>query len=319
MRRVLILTGALRTIKKTIFYLKRHVLFSGVDVFACVQNDTSESNESWNSWFAEQLGGVLRSIEWFSMDTHPQWIKNRELQLEHIPIPPNWKDYLRNSGSMIEYYQLQLAYMKMCYYEQVNGFRYDYVIRGRTDTIFAKPLDFHWLHWSNAEVAARVDLVRESLSRFKPNATDQDIVRYIMATLLSDDLLPNLENIRTEHAPCGDLPSLSDLGEYIRNGRYILTIRKNNLYILQRSFFYLIPTLGTMYGFLRDPNSDDYWFNAEGQFRSACYYSHLSVFDYDTEFDGSSLEYAHMWNESKYFDESYRVVNPYMLYCVVRK
>ena len=320
MRRVLIFTGALRTIKKTIAYLKQNVLFdANIDIFACVQNDTTQSEEEWTAWFKGQMGDALRSIEWFSLQKYPAWVTQRDIQLQRLPIEDKWKDYLRHSGSIIEYFQLQLAYMNMCQYEQKNGFRYDYVIRGRTDTIFAKPVDFRWLSWSEEEVAERVENIKEELRLLHMDGSDAKVIEYFMATILSDDLLPNISQINTDTIWCESVPALSNLTSYLRNGRYILTIRKNNLYIVRRELFYLIPTLGSMYGFLRAPHSDDYWFNAEGQFRAACYYSHLSVFDYDTRFDGRSLEYAHLWKEADFFDTDYRLINPAMLYCVVRK
>lgn len=318
MRRVVIFTGALRTIKKTIAYFKKNVLLdANVDVFACVQNDTSESEEEWTAWFKEQMGDALRSMEWFSLQKYPAWVTQRDIQLQRLPIEDIWKEYLRHSGSMIEYFQLQLAYMNLCEYEQRNGFRYEYVIRGRTDTIFAKPVDFHWLSWSDEEISERVERIKEELKLSTIEITNRSILNAFMGTLLSDDLIPNIERIMTDNIIVEPEPILS--AAYLRTGRYILTIRKNNLYIVRRELFYLIPTLGSMYGFFRAPNSDDYWFNAEGQFRAACYYSHLSVFDYDTRFDGRSLEYAHLWKEADFFDTDYRLINPAMLYCVVRK
>jgi hypothetical protein len=318
MRRAVIFTGALRTIKKTIAYFKQNVLLDAeVDVFACVQNDTSQPEEEWTTWFKEQMGTALRSIEWFSLQKYPSWVTQRDIQLQRLTIEDRWKDYLRHSGSIIEYFQLQLAYMNMCQYEQKNGFLYEYVIRGRTDTIFAKPVDFHWLSWSEEEVAARVERIKEELELSKMEITNRSILNAFMSTLLSDDLIPNIERILTDNIVLEPEPVIS--AAYLQSGRYIVTIRKNNLYIVRRDLFYLIPTLGSMYGFLRAPNSDDYWFNAEGQFRAACYYSHLSVYDYDTRFDGRSLEYAHLWKEADFFDTDYRLINPAMLYCVVRK
>lgn len=67
-------------------------------------------------------------------------------------IADHWRVYIKNSGSMIEYYQLYLAYLKMCNYEGTNNFKYEYIIRSRTDTIFTKPVDFHWLNWSDSDV-----------------------------------------------------------------------------------------------------------------------------------------------------------------------
>lgn len=327
MRRAIILTGALRTIKKTMRYFKRNVLCSvdrhEVAVYACVQNDTQESDESWTAWLKAEIGPCLLDVTWFSLEKFPAWVTHRDLQLEHLRIDEGWKGYLRKSGSMIEYFQLQLAYMKMCQIEATGGFRYDYVVRARTDSIYAKPVDFHWLDWSEEDVARRLQVVKEELVASQMAVNDKEIFKYFMSTLWSDAVIPNLAFISVEHVPSPTdsvIPVLAEeVRRYIHDGRYILTIRKNNLYVVRRDLFHFVPTLGTMYGFLRSPHSDAWWFNAEGQFRDACYYSCLSVFEYSSPFEERSLEYAHKWVEADFFDMAGDIIHPRMVYCVVRK
>ena len=322
MKIAIIFTGALRTVKKTIKYFKKHLLLSSdVDIFACVQNDTSQSDNEWTSWFKEQMGSHLKEITWFSIDKYPHWITHRDLLLEHIHLDNSWKGYLRNSGSMIEYFQLQLAYMKMSKYENQNHFSYDYIVRSRTDSIYAKPIDFHWLQWTDEDVAKRVEAIRQEMALSNIEITPQNLLKYFMCTIISDDLIPNLEFILADYTPSQTeiTPNNSEFNHYIKNGRYILTIRKNNLYIVRRDLFHLIPSLGTMYGFMKSPIADNYWFNAECQFRDACYYSCLSIFEYSTVFEEKSLEYPHHWNEANFFDLDFNIINPRMLYCVVRK
>jgi hypothetical protein len=73
-----------------------------------------------------------------------------------------------------------------------------------------------------------------------------------------------------------------------------------------------------MYGFLRSPHSDAWWFNAEGQFRDACYYSCVSVFEYSSLSEERSLAYPSQWMEADFF-EAGEVKDPYAIYCVVRR
>ena len=261
-------------------------------------------------------------MEWFSLEKHPEWVTHRETQLQRIQLDDGWKGYLRRSGSMIEYFQLQLAYMNMTYHEQRNNYKYDYIVRGRTDSIYAKPIDFHWLQWSDTYVADRVQAITDELHLCKMDATPKNILRYFMNTIISDDLLPNIQHIDADYAPCEtevEPVSLMELNNYIKNGRYILTIRKNNLYVVKRSLFHLIPTLGTMYGFMRAPTADDWWYNAECQFRSVCYYSCITIFDYGTLYEDRSVVSVHDWNEADFFDLQGNLLNSRMLYCVVRK
>jgi hypothetical protein len=229
---------------------------------------------------------------------------------------------------MIEYFQLQLAHMKVCLYEQTNGFQYDYLVRARTDSIYAKPVDFHWLTWTDTEVATRVERIKEEMTRSNIEVTERSLLQYFMATVLSDTTIPNMTRIFADYVlndadrpPIGvmNIPYETALNQYLKQGRYILTIRKNNLYVIRRNLFFMIPSLGTMYGLPRSPAADDYWFNAECQFRSACYYSGISIFDYSSLFEEKSLEYADKWCEADFFDLEFNLINPTMLYCIVRK
>ena len=330
MRRAIILTGALRTIKKTMRYFKRNVLCSvdrhEVAVYACVQNDTQESDESWTVWLKAEIGPCLLDVTWFSLEKFPAWVEHRDLQLDNLRIDEGWKGYLRKSGSMIEYFQLQLAYMKMCKIEATGGFRYDYIVRARTDSIYAKPVDFHWLDWTVEEVAQRLAVIQKELVASQMDSSPQAIFKYFMCTLWSDAVIPNLPFISVEHVPSptdsadsAASVTADDIHHYLHKGRYIMTIRKNNLYVVRRDLFHFVPTLGTMYGFLRSPHSDPWWFNAEGQFRDACYYSCMSVYEYSSPFEERSLEYPHKWVEADFFDGEGEVIHPRMVYCVVRR
>ena len=337
MKVAIILTGALRTIKKTIPYFKKHLLLQPTDIYICVQNDTHESEETWNAWFKEELGKEelgkeelgkeelckkdidIKSITWFSLYTYKDWVGHRELLLQNMRIDQTWKDYLRRSGSMIEYFQLQLAYMKMTDYEHYNRFEYDYLIRARTDSIYTKPIDFHWLHWTPSDVAERIETVKEELRLSK--ISEELLFPYFMSTIVSDDVIPNIQYIHAGYYPYQgfvDPLDLLSLHTYIKEGRYILTFRKNNLYIVRRNLFHLIPSLGTMYGQFKSLYSDQWWFNAEGQFTSVCYHAMLNTHDYNTDFEDRSVE-AVGWNEADFFDCDFNCVNPRMLYCMVRK
>lgn len=320
MKVAVLFTGALRTIKKTMRHFKQNILLnSDVDVFACVQNDTTLANSEWESWIQGALGEHLKIISWFSPDEHQDWFSLRDKLISHLNLAERWKNYIKNSGSMIEYYQLYLAYLKMCSYEDTHQ-RYNYIIRVRTDSIFAKPVDFHWLHWSDSEVEARIKAINCELVLSNIEVNPLNTLSYFMSTIISDSLIPNIQNILTRYIPnqLSIIPSLingAELNNYIKTGAYILVIRANNLYVVARESFNMIPTLSHIYGFLKSPHNDAYWYNAENQFQSACYYSGLAVFDYNTLFEDKSL---YEYDEKRYFDLDLNVLNPYMLYCLVR-
>jgi hypothetical protein len=327
MKLAILLTGALRTIKRTMRYVKQSVLiYNDAEMFLCIQNDTDNSNEHWNNWFISEIGSYIKKIIWFSKDLYPEWISIREIALENLQLDGTWKNYLRHSGSMIEYYQLHLAYMAMSLSEQECGTLYDYIIRLRTDSIFTKPIDFHWLHWSPEQIHSRLEKIKQELHLSTITITPQSILQYFMCTIVSDDIIPNMQFLITNYEPWdndtflkSDDIDANTLHNYITHGRYILTFRKNNLYIVRRNLFYMIPSLATLYGHFRSPISDDYWFNAENQFRSACHLSCLTIFDYNSDFEEKTLRYPNDWKDADFFDLQMNCVNPYMLYCVVRK
>jgi hypothetical protein len=289
-----------------------------------VQNDSQESNESWEKWFRQEIHP--RSIQWFSHEAFPYWAANRDRQINMMTIENNWKQYLKNSGSMLEYFQLELSYLSMVRVEQIEGFSYDYICRARTDTLYAKPLDFHWLAWNEEEVASRMKIVEKEMKLSAIEETDENKLKWFMCTVMGDEgIVANMDRIFADYQPYdgenilnGGL-NAAKLRDYLHRGRYILTIRKNNLYVIRRDLFYMIPALGNFYGSLRSNNSDAWWYNAEGQFRAACFYCGITVFDYSTLYEEYSLEPASQWDRAKFFDLEGNLINPNMLYCVVRK
>jgi hypothetical protein len=319
MKVAVIYTGALRTIQKTINYFKKNVLLGpDVHVFACLQQDTL-SSEVTETWIRNHLNPHLKWFDWFDVAQHAEWIIMREKNLTCTTISNHWKDYLRNSGSMIEYLQLYLAYKQIVQYEQTHGMTYDYIIRLRPDNLFAKPVDFHWLQWTEEDIASRINNLHQCMNASSMEITPFQTLRYFMNTLLDDTLLFNIPNIFGEFVPNKrvSIPtSPKEIHNYLHEGAYILTFRANNLYIVRRDLFYLIPCLFSMHGLLHVPNQDTYWFNAENQFQYACLHSGLAIHDYNTLFEDKSL---YEYEESRYFDEDFRVKNHMMVYCLVRR
>lgn len=319
MRTVVILTGQLRTIRKTMRFLKRNVVTGHQDVFACLQNDTQQSEESWETWLRQEIP-TIQQIIWFSNERCPEWIPIRTRLVEAMAISNLWKDYLKTSGSMIEYYQLYLAYHAMEHYEQRHG-RYDQLVRMRTDSIFCKPIDFHWLDWTVSEIAERWNTITLQLEEQHAEVAHSRVFHTFMGTLLSDDLLTNIPLLllRTLPHEGAVIPNtMEEMHEYLHRGRYLIGVRTNNLYVVRRDLFHLIPALGTMYGMFRGPHEDAYWFNAECQYINACYHSCVTVHTYSTLLEEHSLVYASQWHEEDFFVEG-EPRYPEMLYCVVRR
>lgn len=320
-----IYTGELRTIDKTISFLKKNVVLNeNVHIFATLQSEEYTLHEEK---IKNILGKNCKSLNWF-FKNDDLWLKTQEKMLNNIPINISYKNYIKNGGSMIEYYQLQLSYEKLALFELENGINYDYIIRCRTDTIFCQPIDFSWLSLSSEEIKFRLSYIKDLYE----NISNDKLITLFMSTIINRNLLSNIENNNLLY---DDSPNpkenqyinkndfllqellkeinIEKLQNYIKNGLYILTIRKNLLYIVKREFFGLIPAIGTMYGSLNF-FKNEYWWNAESQFRSACAYSQLSIFNYSTIFEENSL---YNYKEENYFDDG--KIKKEMLYCLIRK
>jgi|LakMenEpi03Aug12_release.lakeMendotaPanAssembly.Ray.scaffolds.fasta_scaffold05342_10 hypothetical protein len=388
MRIAVLYTGALRTIKGTIEFFKKNVLNANpnntVDVFATIQNDSQTSDEEWEKWISQQLQTNLKSLTWFDKNS-PKWLQLRENLLTPMQISDRWKDYLRTSGSMIEYYQMSKCYEAMEQAEAVNvctahigaplssftsvaaatasvaaatasvaaatasapPSRYDYIIRCRTDTVIAKPIDFNWLGLTSADIISRLYQVRKHIelsedqkdqkdqkentkkiikcffnTMYHPDmASDEWLSRHKdftyhsvinnedcdLNTILHSNLLAEIENIE----------ELADkLKQYIERGKYILVLRANIFYICKRQYFNNIATLGYSYGkYLPTNPLEEYWFNAESQFQKACLATNMSFFSYDTELEDTSL-YA--YNHKQYFNNDYTLNNYNFIYFLMR-
>ena len=320
MKTAVLYTGALRTIRKTIGYFKRHVLIRpDVHVFACLQNDTPHSTTDIELWIRQELSSHLISLQWFDIQDHSEFIILREKNLDVSTISNRWKDYLRSSGSILEYLQLQQVYKQLYAREQVNKVNYDYVIRMRPDNLFAKPIDFHWLQWTEQDIETRVQTVQEQMKLDGIECTPDSTLSYFMNTILDDSLIQNIKCITGKFIKNKRVPipsTTKELHDYIQQGAYILTYRTNNLYIVRREWFHMIPSICSMYGLLKRTFDDPYWFNAENHFQAACIHSGLAIHDYNTLLEDKSL---YEYDEKKYFDEHFTIRHPTMVYCLVRK
>jgi hypothetical protein len=309
MKVALFLTGSIRTLEKTIPYLVKNIIQQNyqVDVFACIQNDKPDKDSVWEHFLARHLGTSLKNVQWFNDETYQYWNHHRNKLLKNMFVSENIKFYLSNSGSMIEYYQLQLAYMEMMRTEFESRVSYNYIIRTRTDTIFAQPISFQWLYWTEEQVAARINALA---------ARGHLAFEVFMTTLLYEDITNAPDEFIGVSVSRRDTMMAAELKEYLKTGEYILTFRKNLLYIVRRNLFHFIPSIGTMYGMYMSPGIEpEYRWNAESQFRAACLLSNLCIYDYSTAREESSL---YQYEPGNYFDNDMELLDSKMLYCLVR-
>jgi hypothetical protein len=146
----IIYTGLVRTIEKTIKYFKENVLIDeNRHIFAVLQSDNIEY---FDNFLKENVGENLKSLKWLN-NNDDIWINIREQLLSNMSVDEYWKHYLRTSGSMIEYYQMHLAYQDIKKREIEGNFKYDFILRTRCDIILTEPIYFNWEeHYSNSKI-----------------------------------------------------------------------------------------------------------------------------------------------------------------------
>lgn len=286
MKIAVLYTGQTRTIRKTLPYFKENVLLdSDVHVFAVIHNDTPDDVDLL---LRSQLGYHLKSFAYFDPQ-NPRFMEIRD-QITNLlacaHVDPYWVDYIRNGGSMIEYYQLYLAYINMVAFENLCDHKYDFVVRMRNDVVLSHKLDFKWLQLTDDELRHRYNEIatRKNLSDPKK------INAIIMNTLTNWNRLDYLAlDYHYDHWT-HDVNMITS--DYLRNGRYILTFRRNVVYIVNRRHFRLIPTIAMLYGTLYFADNEldaQFWFNAENQLYALFIEVGLDIFDSITSFENDSI------------------------------
>ena len=313
-------TGEFRTIEKTIELFKQNVLINdNCHVFAVIQNN---NNENIDQFIQNAVKDNLKTYINFDKNDD-NWINIREKLLNDMNTHENWKNYLRNSGSMIEYYQMYLAYYSMSKYEKENDIEYDFVIRFRTDTVLKDKLNFDWLEHND-------DTIRNMLYKIKD--------KYNFDTIMSTETLNIFFSTfynekRLDYMPipdCDITPAtlnkllnetteeqfISRLCEYIKNGDYIIGFRVNVIYFIKRQLMDKIHLLGINYGkYVYEKEKNIYWVNAECQLRQTCLQNNIDFYSSVTNLEDISL---YSYNKNNYFDETNNLLDDNYSFFIMR-
>ena len=320
MRIAILYTGEVRTIEKTISYLYANLIDPNPDahLFMTIQSKP-EDQERYQELLENNIPiEQLKSLEWFQKED-PIWRNIQSRLISNLNnITEQWRTYLRTSGSMIEYYQLYLSYLKMVEYENKNGFQYDYVMRFRTDSILNKPLDLSWTNHTIPEIQIRMQEIQSFL---KDTTITPKHIYYYMNSVFDNNRIHYLDDQYSQFSQDAERYSYyqkdkeierliektnqsdpstfyEQFQEYIQNGNYLISFRKNVIYFTRRENFYFIPFLGISYGTFNN-QIDQYWFNSENQFQYCCMKQKMTIFDSRTELEDKSL---YEYNPSNYFE-----------------
>ena len=320
MRIAVLYTGSVRTIRKTMDLFKKNILTNeNVHVFATLH---AENPDDYKDWVMGEMGTHLKSLEWFdSLDS--AWVQTRDLLLANMPVESWVKQYLKTSGSMIEYYQLFMSYKQLVLYERTRNITYDYIMRCRPDVVITRPLTFSWTELTIDDIKTR--LLQSQAKTQSPSCSSLLTINFFMSCLLyperleanllmytmndfslivkDDPHICQLFKEEEEHQQLSLDEIASLLQSYIKHGRYIITLRCNVLYFMKRSHFDNVPMLGLCYGMTKYPFPADNpnWWDAESQLRAICHDNQISVFDSETEEECSSL---YQYTPVTFFTES---------------
>jgi len=273
-------TGQVRTMNNTINYIQNVVRNKDSHLFGVIQADDGNF-EHYSSLLRDKIHDNVKSLVAYDKGAY---VPLREELLNNMDVGEFWKNYLRNSGSMIEYNQLYWAFNEMKKYEELNNIRYDYVIRLRTDVVITRPIDFSWLALTEEQVESKANRLKEIYPDYS--------ISHFMNNLLCEE--------RRSFVNRSDLSvEVSDIIDYIKNGRYIIRLRKNVFYIVKRDFVDDFIEIGIKYGSIKDYAYAN-WFDAESQLELFLKRANITSFDSVTGVEDDSLYKYYVCN---YFDQ----------------
>lgn len=307
MKIAIIYTGEIRTIRKAIYYFKKNCLLNeNYHVFSVLQNNGEEIAD----FVREQIGDNLKSLEMFDKnDSTWYWLRRRLAY--NFTIQDSWKEYLTNSGSIIEYIQLYLAYFPLIKKEIDENFKYDYVIRIRCDCVITRPLNFDWVNYNKDDVKKIITNIMSYHNIAKLNDENTmnilmyffgslfDNERYKVSTLRKNTELCSNKVLKLLKVEDEDL-FIDNFYKYFQKGKYMIAFRYNNIFCIKREYFAPISSIGVCFG-LNNVKTDDIWFfNSESQLSSRCIENNIDFYSTVTVKEDKSL---YEYNPNDYFEE----------------
>jgi hypothetical protein len=188
-------TGQIRTLEKTIHNFQKNILENNpnhtIHVYAVLEypheldnqynQDKQQYIQKYEQIFQQFTHTHLKKIHWLS--SQDEGLKNHKTQvLENLHISDGWKDYLGNrSGSISEYYQLNIGIKMIQEYEQEQtpNQKYDYFMRTRCDIMIPNPIPFDPLGENNETLQKRY----QAIQQIYPQANAMGLFCYFIESL----------------------------------------------------------------------------------------------------------------------------------------
>ena len=210
-----------------------------------------------NEWKNLQYPSEHLIVEWVGCNN--PYLHRAIASLQHYrdkgQLDPYWFDYLvHRSGSCIEYAQISQLYSMVC--SQYTVHEEDLMMRTRTDILLRHPLCF------------------ASLPPLIESSTKDVFERLFPASCHFAGMEEEKSGREVSIFPSQPVPT-----------RWVITLRKNLIYIMPLKAGSLLLELVQHYGDWDTHEFNHYWFNAESQFRG-CFRCHdFTVWEYSQDKD----------------------------------
>ena len=301
-----IYTGQLRTIFSTLANTKKMFENQEADFFCVLQCDSESQKETYEREIRKALSNRIKYFMWFNKQDS-DYINIRENCLSNMKTEEKWKNYLRNSGSIIEYYQLHLAHEEICKYEKQmrEGKSYEYIMRLRCDLIIKDEICFNTSYFTK-------DYIKICMKQIMDQRGCKEINQDIIEKVINDYMIPNrskynitdiFNRIPSEfskriNSNLSEEEIIEKIHEYIHSQPHLISFRKNVLYFGKRDLFHVLQRLGTNYGEYKFEEEPIYWFNAESQLIKICTENKIDYYSSCSVLEGNSL---YKYNKNNYY------------------
>lgn len=274
-------TGAYRTFDKTYKYILDNILKpNSAKAFVLCETEYSftEFEEIFKNRWGDHVGSVqaLKNSRTKEFNDIMEYLFKSKSGLSNYYLNQHGfnQDYLKNSGSILEYYQFMKCYEQMLEYERQHCIKFDIVIRSRFDMILTQPLNL-----SKFFTEVNSDL----LDKYGEDIYIRSLGNENMAKLLSDNKMVKLfeyEPFRknsNEH----NMYNMSNTLKKINENKQIWTFYCNWIWIAKRHTMDILHPFIYFYGHFLS-NKRDY-FNSENQFFDYLKYHNCEIFHFFTQ------------------------------------
>ncbi len=148
MRTAILFTGQVRSLARVASLLRKNLLDpNNVTLFFACEGDSAEILKHLDGY---EIGGldIRSSFRTPEFDAILAMLRGRPGVSEEVfersrqadnGVPWNI-DYVRESGTVVQYYQLWKAYCRLLEYERSHGVRFDACVRARLDMLLTEPI-----------------------------------------------------------------------------------------------------------------------------------------------------------------------------------